>query len=720
MQTQEPDSQYYRVFYYKAILTNKSQLIETKHGAVCFFLSIFGSNQKNITMNLKSTIKTGIFIAACCFGLDAGAQVLPKNFGQHLPYEPCGTTKYEKLLQQKDPKRANAARFEQWLAPKVAETKAKRMQKDGNDVIVIPVVFHIIHNGDAIGENENIAAEQIESQITVLNQDFRRMAGTNGYNEHPDGADIEIEFCLAKQDENGLYTTGIERYNLGNDIGFDMFEVEELKALTQWDPEKYLNIWVCNQIFGLGGYAQFPVESGLEGLDVGSPTAAETDGVALVYNCVGSAEIYPEGEYMPGNDLGRIASHEIGHFFGLRHIWGDGTDCTGTDYCDDTPFAASANMDCPEGTDSCTEDEGNDMIENHMDYTNDSCKNIFTQDQKDRMLTVLANSPRRASLVTSPGCTPGSTYDLDGALRIQGTQAGEGCSTSLEPEIVFTNEGDSTITSATITYQIDDEAVQTIEWEGSLESGEEDTIELGEMDFEPGTHQIIAEIIDVNDSDDENDTNNEVVQEINIIGTYNTTQVTINIMTDNFGDEVLWIFGNEASEEPLATNINQSNPMLSDFPPSNALFTTTVDIEESGCYIFLIIDLMGDGICCANGNGYYSVETADGTVIAEGGNYTSQDMKWFSLETTAGTNDVNAFGAVKLYPNPANNLLNIAMDAANMPESYTVYNSLGQVMGSGVITTVTQTLNIAAYAEGVYFVKLEKGHSTQTMQFIKY
>ena len=674
-------------------------------------------------MNLKSTIKTGLFIAACSFGLDAGAQVLPKNFGQQIPHEPCGTTKYEKLLQQKDPQRANNAQFEQWLAPKVAEARTKRMQKDGNDVVVIPVVFHIIHNGDAIGENENIADEQIESQITVLNQDFRRMLGTNGYNEHPDGADMEIEFCLAKQDENGLYTTGIERYNLGNEIGFDMFEVEELKAQTQWDPNKYLNIWVCNQIFGLGGYAQFPTESGLEGLDGGSPTAAETDGVALVYNCVGSVEIYPDGEYMPGSDLGRIATHEVGHFFGLRHIWGDGDfpgSCSASDYCDDTPFAYTANTECPEGTDSCTENEGNDMIENHMDYTNDACKNIFTQDQKDRMMAVLANSPRRASLATSPGCTPGLVYDLDGAIRIQGTQPGEGCSTTIEPEIVFTNVGTTTLTSATITYQINDEPVQTIAWEGTLETGEEDTIELDEMDFEAGTHQIIAEITDVNESEDENDTNNEITQEINIIGTYNTTQVVINIMTDNFGEDVVWVFGSETGEEPIATNMNMTNIFLSDFPPSNELFTTTVDIEESGCYVFLMIDLMGDGICCASGNGYYSVETTDGTVIAEGGNYTTSDMKWFSIDTTAGTNDVNVFGAVKLYPNPANSLLNIAMDAANMPENYTVYNSLGQIMGTGAITAATQTLNIAPYAEGVYFIKLEKGHSTQTMQFIKY
>ena len=675
----------------------------------------------NITMTFNSTIKTGFFIAAaCCFGLTAEAQQLVKKFGKEMPYEHCGSTKYEKLLQQKNPQRANNAQFEQWLAPKVAEARAKRMQKDGmdnNDVVVIPVVFHIIHNGDAIGENENIADEQILSQITVLNQDFRKMEGTNGYNENPVGADMEIEFCLAKQDEYGVYTTGIMRYNLGNEIGFEMSQVEVIKTQTQWDPEKYLNIWVFNEIFGLAGYAQFPTESGLDGLEGGSPTTANTDGVALVYNCVGSEEIYPEGSYSETRNLGRTASHEVGHFFGLRHIWGDGLGgCSGNDFCDDTPNADEPNAGCPTGFDSCEDSEGPDMIENYMDYTDDSCLNLFTADQKDRMQAVLANSPRRASLITSPGCEEGTQYENDGSLNIGGTTA---CNTSYAPELLLKNNGINTITTATITYQIDDLAEQTYEFTGNLATGEETTITLPSIGLEPGEHELNVAIALVNGVADQLPSNDVKSTEINTSSTFNTTEVVITIQTDEYGDETLYALVDE-NENIILTNASDPDWWNSDWLDSDTLYTFPAEIEQSGCYAFAIIDLAGDGICCEYGNGYYKVETAEGILIAEGGQFTQNETVYFSIDTTAGTNDANAFGSVKLYPNPANNLLNIAMDSSNMPENYTVYNSLGQVMGTGVITAATQTLTIEAYAEGVYFIKLEKGHSTQTMQFIKY
>src|SRR5690606_22961254 len=110
--------------------------------------------------------------------------------------------------------------------------------------------FKQLSDGDALGTNENISEEQILSQITVLNQDFRRMLGTNGYNENPVGADIQVEFCLAQRDPDGFASNGITRHNIGNDFGFSMEEVEALiKPQTQWDPEQYLNIWTVNYMY---------------------------------------------------------------------------------------------------------------------------------------------------------------------------------------------------------------------------------------------------------------------------------------------------------------------------------------------------------------------------------------------------------------------------------------------------------------------------------------
>lgn len=303
--------------------------------------------------------------------------------------------------------------FENWLAPKVAQIEKSKSQNTAKKVVVtIPVVVHVIHSGQAISNTgRNITDERILSQITVLNQDFRRMLNTPGYNTNPVGADIEVEFCLAKIDPNGGVTTGIDRVNLGTTTWNDNNVETILKPQTIWDPTKYFNIWVCQfggDLNGVLGYAQFPQSSGLPGLF--PPYTADTDGVVIDWRAFGSSD-YVGGTYFPDIDKGRTATHEIGHFLGLRHIWGDTTSCvvnatdSNKDYCPDTPAATEEHYDCAQIYDTCPANPGNDMTENYMDYSNDTCMNIFTQNQKSRILAVLQNSPRRASLTTSTVCS---------------------------------------------------------------------------------------------------------------------------------------------------------------------------------------------------------------------------------------------------------------------------------------------------------------------------
>jgi hypothetical protein len=275
----------------------------------------------------------------------------------------------------------------------------------------------VIHNGDAIGTNENIAAEQVESQIQVLNEDYRRMMGSPGYNSSPVGADTEIEFCLAQIDPNGNPTTGIDRVEVSqSELGYSA--IDNMQEDTQWDPDDYMNIWVCNidPDLGLLGFAQFPNNSGLEGApNYNGP--AGTDGVVISYLYFGSEDIYDDGEYQYPYNKGRTTTHEVGHFFGLEHIWGTGESnpgCNSSDFCDDTPESNGPNGNCVEHF-SC---DSYDMIENYMDYTNDDCMNIFTLDQKDRMMTVLDNSPRRASLLNSNVC--GITADTEDFRLLNG------------------------------------------------------------------------------------------------------------------------------------------------------------------------------------------------------------------------------------------------------------------------------------------------------------
>ncbi|WP_333807476.1 M43 family zinc metalloprotease [Flavobacterium sp.] len=315
----------------------------------------------------------------------------------------CTTAEHNQELQQRGLAPTDE-QFEAWLAPKIQELKLRR-QTNPNEVqgvITIPVVIHVIHNGDAYGTGENIRDEQVLSQIQVMNQDFRRMSGTPGFGP---GVDVEIEFCLAQTDPNGNPTTGINRVNLGI-ASFDRAGVEgNLKPNTIWDPTQYLNMWTCRfsgDLNGVLGYAQFPSASGLAGL-AANGGAATTDGVIMAYNAFGSSAIYPAGLYLAPYDRGRTTTHEVGHWLGLRHIWGDGG-CTVDDFCADTPVAGAANFGCPTGTDSCPTSPGLDQIQNYMDYTDDTCMDRFTQNQKERMLTVMSVSPRRASLASSTKC----------------------------------------------------------------------------------------------------------------------------------------------------------------------------------------------------------------------------------------------------------------------------------------------------------------------------
>ncbi len=272
-----------------------------------------------------------------------------------------------------------------------------RRKSTNATTITIPVIVHVVHNGEAIGSGANISAAQVNSQIEVLNEDFRRKSGTAGFNSHPEGADVEIEFALALRDETGnvLAEPGIHRVN-GNASFWEQGDIENtLKPQTIWDPKEYMNAWTVNfggDLDGILGYAQFPSLSGLEGIG-NNGGLANTDGVVMGYKFFGRV-----GDLAESYDGGRTCTHEVGHWLGLKHIWGDG-DCSEDDFCEDTPNAAHPNYKCSPINSCASSDE--DMIENYMDYTPDACMNIFTQDQKERMRVVLESSPRRKELLTS-------------------------------------------------------------------------------------------------------------------------------------------------------------------------------------------------------------------------------------------------------------------------------------------------------------------------------
>ncbi len=268
----------------------------------------------------------------------------------------------------------------------------------GIKVYQIPVVIHVLHLGEPLGEGYNLSEARIEGQIRILNEDYRRKEGTPGFNTHPDGGDARVEFVLAKSTPDGKETDGVIRVNITaekNPMEPPYNRFDYYTYYGYWDPEKYLNVWVeplPESIIDIFlGEATLP-ETDLPGYIPHEPY--QTEGVLINSAHFGASDI--NSQY----NLGRTLTHEIGHYLGLLHPWGSIRDPN--DYCEDTPPTSRIVSGCPTNPPL-----GNDgrpiMIENYMNYTSDRCMNVFTTDQIARMHYVLENSPMRKSLADSPG-----------------------------------------------------------------------------------------------------------------------------------------------------------------------------------------------------------------------------------------------------------------------------------------------------------------------------
>lgn len=315
----------------------------------------------------------------------------------------CLSYEHEMKMRAKYPQLGTKEQFEEEFNGIIKSVQARK--SGPAEVLTIPIIIHIIHDGEAVGVGDNLSADLAYAQIDQLNADFRRTPGTSGYNENPVGADTFIEFAPALVDPEGnlLDEPGINRIDRNDmgwnappydGIGSDYIDVT-IKADSYWDPDLYFNFWAMDLSGGLLGYAQFPSLSGLAGMpEDGGP--ASTDGVVVLTSSMGSSVMpNPTG---PGSfNEGRTATHEVGHWLGLRHIWGDGG-CGVDDFVEDTPEQGFSSSGCPTDQSSCGFD---DMVENYMDYSDDFCMNVFTVGQKARMDAVLATSPRRASLLNS-------------------------------------------------------------------------------------------------------------------------------------------------------------------------------------------------------------------------------------------------------------------------------------------------------------------------------
>lgn len=424
--------------------------------------------------------------------------------------ERCAIVPYMKQLHERNTLFESDSHFEEWMQEKLQAQKERNSTgRTEATSYEIPVVVHIIHNGENVGTGLNLSDEQIESQITVLNEDYQR-TNADASNTPTDFAavagSIDITFVLAKQDPNGESTTGIVRVQ-GSQTSWSVEDDNyALKAQSYWPAEDYLNIWVTDLEDGYLGYAQFPV-SDLDGLESATDNRL-TDGVVIDYVGFGSDD-YGAFDVNSSYNKGRTTTHEIGHFLGLRHIWGDdGGLCTGSDYVDDTPEQGGATYTCP--TSTLTSCGSSDMYQNYMDYTDDECMNLFTEDQIGRMEVVLAESPRRTSLLTSAGLVePGLEANDLGISSINTPQA-TSCDTDVTPNITVKNFGTNTVTSAQIRLYIDDEVIETVTMSETLETDETTTVEFStQTGLSTGSHTFKFWILTTNGGTDGSEYNDE-------------------------------------------------------------------------------------------------------------------------------------------------------------------------------------------------------------------
>lgn len=635
--------------------------------------------------------------------------------------ERCGTVENEANLKKKYPERLSTEEFEKWVAPLIEKAQANKSQN--GTVITIPVVVHVIHSGQNVGVAPNISDAQVMSQITVMTNDFRKKINTPGFNNNPVGADTEIQFVLAKVDPNGNPTNGIDRVNLCRDYwgrgdensGYENYIDSVVKPKTIWDPTKYMNMWSVDFAdSGLLGYAQFPSNSTLQGISPNGGLAA-TDGVVAGYFTFGSMD-YNDGSFimMPGYDKGRTMTHEVGHFLGLRHIWGDNT-CA-TDYCADTPTAHGANYICNPAKPSCTDPSVFEMVQNYMDYTNDTCMNIYTNDQKTRIRTVMDNSPRRLELKASTTDQPIPLFANDAEIKYDG-----GCSLGVLNcgagvlRLIITNRGTGNLTSAAISYTINGGATQTYNWTGNLAQDKSNVINIP-VDGSVASSPVSFSIASVNGGADQRATNNTASGNYvkPVTPTYfGTTTVTFKLLRDRFGQETRWNLKNSAGQIVKSGAYQNSE----DTDPDPVLISEVWTLPED-CYAFTISDDYGDGlveVSPAGVPGYVDLLTSSGQTIFHLDGEFSYETKVFSTKESLSTAEVNKKNNFGVYPNPVNDVLNIT--GLSGETQFEIHNAVGQLVKKG--KTNDNQIRVADLVKGVYVITLNNTKVSENIKFVK-
>ncbi|MCE9539221.1 MAG: T9SS type A sorting domain-containing protein [Bacteroidetes bacterium] len=547
-------------------------------------------------------------------------------------------------------------------------------------IINIPVVVHVLYKT----AEQNISNAQIQSQIDVLNEDFRRLNSdkTNTPSGFVSGAaDAEITFCLASIDPNGGATTGIIRKatSVSSFSDNDGAKYASYGGDNAWPSDSYLNIWVCNLGGGLLGYAQFP----------GGP--ASTDGVVINYNHFGRG--FATGA--PYNK-GRTATHEVGHWLNLRHIWGD-ANC-GNDLVNDTPTQQTSNYGCPSFPNvTCSNTINGDQFMNYMDYTDDGCMNMFSLGQKSRMKSLFVSGNARADLALSSACggsapVPPSTSS-SAVLTI-----GTGIGTMVAPYGTYYMDEKSQfiITKSELVaagYSVVQNVIEALAFNVQSASGQamqNFTIKMGATTLSSFSSNTYL---------DNSDMTTVYSASQTVVTGWNTHTFTTPFTysgTGNLAIEICW--DNSA------------------YTTDSKVYCTSLPTSKT---IFKQQDVTSGGICSA-------------TIGTKGLNRPNIRL---TVGSTPLEDRASAIDDIKLpevtfavYPNPASSFLNINYQIAsdNSTVTFSVYNMMGALISSLTEQSISageQSLSLDFssndnMSDGIYLLSLNVNGTVQTKRFV--
>ncbi len=628
------------------------------------------------------------------------------------------------------------------------------------DIIYIPVVFHIIHNGDAVGQNENIADSKIYEQIEALNEQFNMLdadTATVPSVFKPLIAKTYIKFCLAKFTESGQPTSGIVRHQYAaaswdNENSID----NTIKPATIWDHNKYLNIWTVNmggslQSDGVLAYATLPFSA-----------TADDDGVVSRFGVIGNSS--------------KTIVHEVGHWLGLLHIWGFNDNCNDVgDFISDTPDQAGLNFGCPVFPSvSCNNGPNGDMFMNYMDYTNDNCRSMFTLGQNNAMRNTLDNA--RASIKNS---ATQCFYSLDAAIINLIFPADTVCNLEFRPVVTLKNEGVATLTSGKFYVQIDGGNTQIIDWYGTLQTQTETQISLNLQTVNTGTHAITITFGNANNGTDNFNGNDSKTKTFyaydggvggavplteGFEGNFPATNWTV----INPNNDATWAQSSNGGGFGLSARSAAMNNLNFGTNPGKRKDAILTDIYDFSSiqYPELRFDVAYAPYSAGRNdslNVYYSLNcgsswtklwnqkgmeltTVSGfkttTFIPNYNEWktvtlpllalSGQQKVMFKFENVCGWGNVMYLDninlrnnqqlsiqdvssvSIKVFPNPANSLLGVRLPDNHSFYSVALINSLGQTVLESPLNSSSEIISTENIPEGIYFLKFIGNDITQT------